>query len=580
MKKDLLFLVFVLQSFLLLAQTSFTVSVSKNKIGVNEQFSLTFTVNESGDRFVAPDFSNFSVIAGPSTSSSTTIINGKVSKENSYTYYLRAKKVGIYTIGSASINVKGKTYRSGTSSIQVLQSTPNSSLSNSPEAKAKENVFLELELSNSNPYVGEQIIANYKLYFSQDIRSPELLENPSYTGFWHEDFDLGENYPLKEVRKNGKSFQVATLKKIVLIPQRSGKLDIASMDLEVPLAIPTNQRDFFGRRRSRMINIICSTGNKIIQVKELPSTGKPSNFSGAVGDFEFSTRLDRDSIQTNESAILSMRVSGTGNLRMIDLPEFDIPIDVEAYEPKFKESIKLQKQGLTGFKRVEYLLIPRNRGTYKVNSGSFNYFNPKTKEYVTLDRPSYTLTVEGEVNGTSGTVLLNNITKEDVSFIGKDILYIKTSLKDLKNSKKSFFGSYSFITLLIIPVILVLIALTLIILLRKSIIDIEQWKKGTVSKQAIRILQSNGANTHTAIEQSLQTFFYKKWNLDRAQFDKERIEELLIENKVDSKIISDVIDILETCEMERFTNVQSSNQIKATSLLNKTKDSIEKLDNY
>ncbi len=580
MKKDLLFLVFVLQSFLLLAQTSFTASVSKNKIGVNEQFSLTFTVNESGDRFVAPDFSNFSVIAGPSTSSSTTIINGKVSKENSYTYYLRAKKVGIYTIGSASINVKGKTYRSGTSSIQVLQSTPNSSSSNSPEAKAKENVFLELELSNSNPYVGEQIIANYKLYFSQDIRSPELLENPSYTGFWHEDFDLGENYPLKEVRKNGKSFQVATLKKIVLIPQRSGKLDIASMDLEVPVAIPTNQRDFFGRRRSRMINIICSTGNKIIQVKELPSTGKPSNFSGAVGAFEFSTRLDRDSIKTNESAILSMRVSGTGNLRMIDLPEFDIPIDVEAYEPKFKESIKLQKQGLTGFKRVEYLLIPRNRGTYKVNSGSFNYFNPKTKKYVTLDRPSYTLTVEGEVNGTSGTVVLNNITKEDVSFIGKDILYIKTSLKDLKNSKKSFFGSYSFITLLIIPVILVLIALTLIILLRKSIIDIEQWKKGTVSKQAIRILQSNGANTHTAIEQSLQTFFYKKWNLDRAQFDKERIEELLIENKVDSKIISDVIDILETCEMERFTNVQSSNQIKATSLLKKTKDSIEKLDNY
>ena len=407
-----------------------------------------------------------------------------------------------------------------------------------------------------------------------------MLENPSYTGFWHEEFDLGENYPLKEVRKNGKSFQVATLKKIVLIPQRSGKLDITSMDLEVPVAIPTNQRDFFGRRRSRMINIICSTGNKIIQVKELPSTGKPSNFSGAVGAFEFSTRLDRDSIQTNESAILSMRVSGTGNLRMIDLPEFDIPIDVEAYEPKFKESIKLQKQGLTGFKRVEYLLIPRNRGTYKVNSGSFNYFNPKTKKYVTLDRPSYTLTVEGEVNGTSGTVVLNNITKEDVSFIGKDILYIKTSLKDLKSSKKSFFGSYSFITLLIIPVLLVLIALTLFILLRKSIIDIEQWKKGTVSKQAIRILQSNGANTHTAIEQSLQTFFYKKWNLDRAQFDKERIEELLIENKVDSKVITDVIDILETCEMERFTNVQSSNQIKATSLLNKTKDSIEKLDNY
>ena len=112
----------------------------------------------------------------------------------------------------------------------------------------------------------------------------------------------------------------------------------------------------------------------------MPSNGKPSNFSGAVGEFQFTTKLDRDSIQTNESATLSMRVSGTGNLRMIDLPVFDIPNNLEAYDPKFSESIKLKEIGLTGFKRVEYLLIPRNRGTYKVNSGSFNYFNPKTKK--------------------------------------------------------------------------------------------------------------------------------------------------------------------------------------------------------
>ena len=98
------------------------------------------------------------------------------------------------------------------------------------------------------------------------------------------------------------------------------------------------------------------------------------------------------------------------------------------------------------------------------------YFNPKTKKYVTVDRQSYTLTVEGGVNGTSSTVVLNNITKEDVSFIGKDILYIKTSLNNLKSSKQSFFRSYSFISLLIFPIVLVIIALILVILLRKSII--------------------------------------------------------------------------------------------------------------
>lgn len=580
MKKNLLFLMLVLTSFVIHAQTVFTASVNKNKVGLNEQFSLTYTVNDSGDRFQAPVFSDFTVLSGPSTSSSTTIINGKVSKENSYTYYLRAKKVGLFTIGSASIRVNGKQYRSSTTSIQVLKSSPKNSTKNTPLAKAKENVFLELELSNPNPYVGEQIIATYNLYFSQDIRNPDPLEMPTYKGFWHEDYDLGDNYPVKNIRKNGKSFQVAILKKSVLIPQRSGSLDIGSMDLEVPVAIPTNQRDFFGRTRSRMVNVICSSGNKTLKVKPLPSDGKPSNFTGAVGEFQFTTKLDRDSIQTNESATLSMRVSGTGNLRMLNLPEFDIPNNLEAYDPKFTESIKLQKSGLMGFKRVEYLLIPRNRGTYKVNSGSFNYFNPKTKKYITVDRPSYTLTVEGGVNGKSSTVVLNNITKEDVSFIGKDILYIKTSLNKLKSSKQSFFGSYSFITLLIIPIVLVIIAIILVVLLRKSIIDIQQWKNGTASKQAIKILQLNGVNPHIAIVQALQTFFYKKWNLDRAQFDKERIEELLIENKVDPVIIDTVADILETCEMARFTNVQSSEQTQVSSLVSKTKDSIEKLDNY
>ena len=567
-------------SFVIQAQISFTASVNKNKVGVNEQFSITFTVNGSGDKFQAPLFSDFTVLTGPSTSSSTTIINGKVSNENSYTYYLRAKKVGLFTIGSASIRVNGKQYRSSTTSIQVLKSSPKNNTNNTPLAKAKENVFIELELSNQNPYVGEQITATYNLYFNQDIRSPELLETPTYNGFWHEDYDLGDNYPVKNIRKNGKSFQVAILKKSVLIPQRSGSLDISSMDLEVPVAIPTNQRDFFGRTRSRMVNIICSSGNKTLNVKPLPSVGKPSNFSGAVGEFKFTTKLDSDSIQTNESATLSMRVSGIGNLRMIDLPVFDIPNNLEAYDPKFTESIKLQEIGLKGFKRVEYLLIPRNRGTYKVNSGSFSYFNPKTKKYVTVDSPSYTLTVQGGVNGTSSAVVLNNITKEDVSFIGKDILYIKTSLNDLKSSKQSFFGSYSFLTLLIIPIVLVIIALVLVILLRKSIIDIQKWKIGTASKQAIKILELNDVNPHIAIVQALQTFFHNKWHLDRAQFDKERLEKLLTDNKVDPEIIDTLTNILETCEMARFTNVQNSKQSQVFSLLSETKDCIEKLDNY
>ncbi|MDG1849652.1 MAG: BatD family protein [Flavobacteriales bacterium] len=580
MKKQLFFLAFLVQTCMLVAQVSFTASVSKNKLGVNERFSLTYTVKGGGDRFAAPDLSDFSVLSGPSTSSSTTIINSKVTREKTYTYYLRAKKVGVYTIGSASIQVKGKQYRSGNVSIQVLKSSPQATSNYSPEANARENVFLSLELSNSNPYVGEQVVATYKLYFSQEVRSPELLKDPSYTGFWHEDYDLGENYPIQQVRKDGKTFKVATLKKLVLIPQRSGTLTLDAMDLEVPVAIPTNQRDFFGRIQSRIITIICSSGVKVLSVKSLPTQGKPVDFSGAVGVFEFTTRLDRDSIQTNESATLSMRISGTGNLRMIDLPNFKIPNDLEAYEPKFKEKINLQKSGLSGYKRVEHLLIPRNRGDYKISVGSFNYFNPKLRKFITVEKPSYTLNVEGDAKGSTSAVIVNNITKEDVSFIGKDILYIKTSPGDLQSSKDLFFGSVAFKVLCISLTFLVIIALFIAYLLRKSIIDFKQWKRGGAMKQALKVLDSDSDSIHTSIQQALQVYFQKKWGLHRSQFDKEIIEELLCGKSVDSELVNEIVTLLETCEMARFTKVFSEEDKQASTLLNKTKNVIERLENY
>ena len=577
MKYYLFLLFFSVKSVLLTAQT-FSASVNKNKIGLNEQFTLTFTLDESGDRFVAPNLSNFSVLAGPSTSSSTSIINGRVSKETSYTYRLRSKKVGAFTIYPAKIRVKGKELKSNTLSIQVLKSSPKATSNTSPEAIAKRNVFVQLELSNSNPYVGEQVIASYKLYFSQEVRSPELLETPTFTGFWHEEFDFGKNYPISETNIKGKKFQVALLKKLVLIPQHSGALPIAPMELEVPVATPTNQRDFFGRRTSRIVNIICSTGKRMLEVKALPKQNMPVDFSGAVGSFEFTTKLDRDSIQTNESANLSLRVSGSGNLRMIELPEFDVPIDIEAYEPKYKENINLEKFGLSGFKREEYLLIPRNKGVYKIGSVRFSYFNPSKEKYITVSSPSYTLKVKGASSANSTPVVLNSFTKEDVNFIGKDILYIKTSLTNVRTSKDYFFGSTAFYLLLFIPLFLVIAVLVILLLSKKSIINLKKFKEGSSAKQAIRVLNDPELELHTAIENSLQTFMFKKWRLKRAQFNKADLLEVFHKKQVPLNLINDFNKLIESSEMARFTSgeyLSNDQDLKALTI-----ELLEQLENY
>lgn len=559
------------------SQTSFTSNVDRNKVGLNEQFTLTFTLNDRGDQFRSPNLSNFSIISGPSTSSSTSIINGKMTRENTYSYKLRANKKGIFTIGSASISSNSKLYSSKVISIQVLNTIPKSN-NNSPESRARKNVYLRLELSNNTPYVGEQITANFNLYFSQEIRSPELLETPNFNGFWQEDYDLGDTYPINKVQIDGVDFKVATIKKMILIPQKSGDLTISSFDIDVPTVIPTNQRDIFGRRRSRMINIGCSSGTKKLLVKELPKKDKPSIFNGAVGEFEFTTRLDRDSIQTNESATLSMRISGTGNMRMIDLPKVDIPNNLEAYEPKFTEKIKINKIGLNGFKRVEYLLIPRNNGKYKVSSEPFSYFSPKRNKYILTKSPEYTLNVSGANTSKQdrGIMIYN---KEDVTFIGKDILYIKRDTHLRNRNEGLFFGSFVF-GLLCSSFLLYLILLLLIIfLLKKSILNISQFIKGSHAKQAMKFLDKRESKIYFSVEQSLQFYFESKWNLGRVQFNKEFIKQTLQSKKVDKDVIIEISELLEVCEMARFTNKRSHESDKE-SLVMQTKSILQKLDYY
>ena len=577
MKHKIIFLILTFYTLYGFSQTRFTSNVNRNKVGLNEQFSLTFTINNNGDQFSPPNLSNFSIISGPSTSSSTSIINGKITRENSYSYRLRAKKKGIFNIGPASINSNGKLYTSKVISIQVLNSLPKSN-NNSPESIARENVYMKLELSNNNPYLGEQIIATFKLYFSQEIRSLDLIESPNFNGFWHEDYDLGDSYPINNIIIGGVDFQVATIKKVILIPQRSGDLEISSLDIDVPVAIPTNQRDIFGRRRSRMINILCSSATRILNVKKLPTINKPSTFNGAVGEFEFTTRLDRDSIQINESATLSMRISGTGNMRMIDLPKFDIPNDLEAYEPKFTDKIKLTNIGLNGFKRVEYLLIPRNNGIYKVRSESFSFFSPKRKKYISINSKDYVLKVSGDDKSKQDkSMMIYN--KEDVSFIGKDILFIKTDTTLTYRNEGLFFGSIIFVILCSGLLTYFILLILIFFLLKKSNLNIYQLIKKNNAKQAIKLLDGRESKLYLSIEQSLQFYFESKWKIGRAKFNKEFIQETLQFKKVDNELIIEIMNLLETCEMARFTDKRGDG-IDNDSLLNQTKSILQKLDNY
>ena len=412
----------------------------------------------------------------------------------------------------------------------------------------------------------------YNLYFSQDIRSPELLKESIYQGFWSENIDLGDSYPIVNKTINNKVFKVATIKKVILIPQKVGELNITKMQLDVPVVIKTNQRDIFGRQRSRLINIICSTEDKIINVIELPKKNKPKNFSGAVGNFSFSTKIDIDSTKINESITLSLRVSGDGNLKMFNLPEFIIPSDIETFDPKYNEDIKIGQQGLNGFKRAEYLLIPRNKGTYKIDSINFNYFSLKENDYKTIKKPLFNIYVYGDAPKKE---ILSQFNKEDVKFIGKDILYIKKRGKLYKyNSKLSF---YDKLYNLSIPFFLIFLFISLKYFIKKNNIKFDYIFKGSILKRALKELKNTNSKDLSNVNKSIQIFLELRFQIKKSNFNSNYIKEFLIKNKYEESLIDELIDLIDSYQSLKFSK-RKVNQDFIKNKVDKTKELLTKID--
>ena len=412
----------------------------------------------------------------------------------------------------------------------------------------------------------------YNLYFSQDIRSPELLKESIYQGFWSENIDLGDSYPIVNKTINNKVFKVATIKKVILIPQKVGELNITKMQLDVPVVIKTNQRDIFGRQRSRLINIICSTEDKIINVIELPKKNKPKNFSGAVGNFSFSTKIDIDSTKINESITLSLRVSGDGNLKMFNLPEFIIPSDIETFDPKYNEDIKIGQQGLNGFKRAEYLLIPRNKGTYKIDSINFNYFSLKENDYKTIKKPLFNIYVYGDAPKKE---ILSQFNKEDVKFIGKDILYIKKRGKLYKyNSKLSF---YDKLYNLSIPFFIIFLFISLKYFIKKNNIKFDYIFKGSILKRALKELKNTNSKDLSNVNKSIQIFLELRFQIKKSNFNSNYIKEFLIKNKYEESLIDELIDLIDSYQSLKFSK-RKVNQDFIKNKVDKTKELLTKID--
>ncbi len=552
------------------AQIGFKATVSKNKLGVNERFKLSYIIDKQGaDDFAAPRFINFRVVAGPFQSSNFSMINGKTSFEQTLTYTLQPKKKGKFTITPATLTYKGKTVMSNPVKIVVTNAVKTPTNPNDPNLLAQENIHLVVDFSNTNPYVGESIYVIYKLYVDRNkagITNEVQSKPPNFNGFWNQNIEI-KQLTEKRGTYQGKEMSYYIIRKDVLIPQHAGNLKITPIQIDIDGVVATNQIDFFGRPRTKRINLTLTGGKRTINVKALPEEGKPSSFDGAVGNYNFEVKTNKTIVNANESALIKVKISGKGNLKLASLPKLEAPNGIEIYEPEHKENIQTTLNGQMGNVEEIYTIVPQYKGKYKIPSLNFSYFNPKEEKYYSINSQDIILNVPNGANLVTENTTENNQNPTNTNFAN---IHTKTSLHKI-SKKEDFFKSNLFYLLLILPLFSIPIGIYLGKKKRERAGDVIGNRLRKASKLAKKYLSNakkqlgNKEAFYIALEKALHNYLKAKLKVETTDISSDKITELLKNKQIDDDLITRFIKVLGDCDFARYapsTNAQMEKDYK------------------
>ncbi|OIQ29285.1 MAG: BatD protein [Bacteroidetes bacterium MedPE-SWsnd-G2] len=547
------------------AQVKFEAKVSKKKLGINERLRIDFEMNKDGDNFNPPDFSNFTVVGGPNQAVSNSWVNGKRSYSKTYTYFLAPKRRGSFKIRQAAIEIEGEIYKTSPISITVTEAVDKPRDGNNAHYIASENIHLVAEVSNTSPYINEAISVVYKLYVSPNtgVSNWREIDNPRYNDFWSQNIEV-KGLNVKNGTYKGEDYRYVVLRKTVLYPQKTGKLKIEPLSLDITVDVPTDRRDIFGGRLMTKVHKTVSAGSKTLNVKPLPEKGKPSDFTGAVGDFTFKMRASKTSLNASESLQARIEVAGAGNLKLFELPKLSLPSSLEVFEPEHNIDVRTDLKGMKGRISDSYTIVPQYKGKYPIPSVSFSYFDLKTKSYKRISSGDIVIDVlEGPTNLSTGdnNLTVNNTNKQRVIESGTQFAFIKTKTKFSSVKSKHFFQSTKFWASLILP----LLAIPLAMVVRKKKAqrdaDVDGNRIRKADKLARKFLSTskkalgNKEAFYVALEKALHNYLKAKLHIETSEMSKERIEELLLKMNADASTVNDFVALLENCELARYTPI-------------------------
>lgn len=588
-------------------EISFTCKAPSTVV-VGQQFRLVYTINKDGKDLRVPEISDFDVLFGPSTSHSSSfqIVNGKATSNTqiTYTYMLAGREPGTYTIAPATITISGDKYTSNSVQIEVLPqdktassnsttTTSNQRVNNSSVGEvSNEQIFVKQHFSKVKVYEQEAIEVVYKLYTRVDVVQVGGVKFPEFKDFYVQDVELDNNRPWQVEHVDGYNYNTIVLKQCVIFPQHSGKFNIDGGNVEVVLRVRTSSSrhqsifdDFFQSYQDVKRNLKFS-GNTIT-VKELPANA-PAGFNGAVGSFTLNSSISSEDIKVNDALTMKLKISGTGNIKLLKTPEVKFPLDFDVYDPKMDVKVKPASNGQTGYKAIEYVAIPRFGGNFEIPSVKFVYFDVNKGSYQTLNTPVYKINVDGNATSTSGTTVVSpTVNKENVKQLSTDIRFIHTDIeKDLNKKSSHFAFSSSMYVCLLTPLFIFIIVLLLLQKQAKENANValrNTKRANKVAKKRLKEAQKclkagEKSKFYEETMRALWGYIADKLTIPVSELTKDNVQDKLTSHNCDEELIKEFLSCLSDCEFARFSPVVDDS-LSMDNIYNRAADLIGKLDN-
>lgn len=579
---------------MLCAQNATFSIVPPRNVIQGRNFSLTFRLSDGeANPPSAPNLNGCTLLYGPATSTmqSTQIINGRMSSTRSidFTFTYRADTPGKVTVPELTISCEGKQLSSRPASFEILPAdepvqTPGAQQAPSAPSAPSGNVsasdlLVRVSFSKTSVYEQEPVVATIKVYTKHDISSFLPTVQPAFEGFLSEELPVAMESSIEHY--NGQNYHTAVLKRLLLYPQKAGKLSVNSGTYDVTIVMYETVNMGFFRTQRPVERAITTTSNAAsIEVKALPEP-RPAGFSGAVGQFTVSTSLEPELMRTNEASVYKYDIKGTGNIKFLSEPVVQFPAGIDTYTPKSSIDAKVIGGGsnMSGSYATEFTIVPQEVGNFTIEGVPFVYFDPAKKDYVTVDVPDMPIKV---LRGNNAPVApVQSHMEETID----DILHIhptkaNSQYKVVNYAVEStlYWAAYGIAALILVGLVLLYRRQ---IRLNADVAGRKLAKAGKVAtkrlKEAHSYMKEHKSDAfYASLAKALWGYISDKLGISASQLTRDNVAGKLSEYGLGNDEITNVLNVLDECEMARFTPSHSEQEMAL--LYNNASDAIKSIE--